>query len=89
MADLTQKQIDNRKYHARHAQAIRDKKRDQYWQKKAEDPNYRKPACRPRAKPAPRPAVKPKQKPAPKREPDYRQRIEDLKILKDLELESY
>ena len=87
MENLTPKQIANRAYYARKSKAIREKKRQQYWQKKADDPNYRKPVSKPKPEAKPCLVVTPKQKSDSVNEKTIRQKIEDLKILKDLDVD--
>lgn len=89
MDTLTQKQKDNRKYHARHAEKIRAKKRQQYQDSK---PKREKKFVSGRPL-----KIRPEHKPSAviritaeeKAQTETRRKIEDILIAREIEMDSF
>ncbi len=93
MTELTAKQKENRAYHARHAAAIRAKKREQYHASKAD--GSAKPAKKKAAKPKPYSIKKNNRvtiitvSEADRQETQTRRNIEDILLARELEIDRF
>ena len=95
MTELTAKQKENRAYHARHAEAIRAKKREQYQAGKADGSG--KPAKKKAAKPHPLSIKKTKDKRVKiitvseedRQKTETRRNIEDILLARELEIDRF
>ena len=93
MTELTAKQKENRAYHARHAAAIRAKKREQYHAGKAD--GSAKPVKKKAAKPKPYSIKKNNRvtiitvSEADRQETQTRRNIEDILLARELEIDRF